>query len=125
MLGILIDEEEFEVKPAISRTLTLVEVNTKKLRGKRNTYPENPNQFDLEYFYKSGETSLNKILPYRVNLEGVDLENIETYDVFINNDFFGSDLKSIEINSNDELKIDITKTNPSIESVLTWRATIV
>jgi hypothetical protein len=125
MLGILIDEEEFEVKPAISRTLTLTEVGTRSFKGKRNVYPLNPDTFDLPYVYSSSQTSIEKTLPYRVNLNNTSLTNIDSYDVYINGDFFGSDLANLEINSNDVLRVDITKTNAGQESNLIWFATIV
>jgi hypothetical protein len=125
MLGILIDEEEFEVKPAISRTLTLTEVGTNSLRGKRNVYPLNPDTFELPYVYSQSEISVEKVLPYRVNLSNNSLNNVSSYDVFINGNFFGSDLPNLEMNSNDVLRIEITKTNSGQESVLSWVATIV
>jgi hypothetical protein len=125
MLGILIDEEEFEVKPAISRTLTLTEVGTRSLGPKRKTFPENPNNFELPYRYSSSQTSIEKTLPYRVNLVNTSVINIDSYDVYINGDFFGSDLTNLEINSNDVLRVDITKTNAGQESILSWFATIV
>jgi hypothetical protein len=125
MLGILIDEEEFEVKPAISRTLTLTEVGTRSLGSKRKTFPENPNKFELPYRYTSSQTSIEKTLPYRVNLINTSVTNIDSYDVYINGDFFGSDLDNLEINSNDVLRVDITKTNAGQESILSWFATIV
>jgi hypothetical protein len=125
MLGILIDEEEFEVKPAISRTLTLTEVGTRSLGPKRKTFPENPNKFELPYRYSSSQTSIEKTLPYRVNLINTSVTNIDSYDVYINGDFFGSDLDNLEINSNDVLRVDITKTNAGQESILSWFATIV
>lgn len=125
MLGILIDEDEFEVKPAISRTLTMMEVNTKKLRGKRNVYPENPNQFVIPYRYSPSIISVEKNLPYRVNLEFLDMDNVVTYDVYINGDFYGTDLTSLQINSNDVLRIDVLKNISGIAATLNWDATIV
>jgi hypothetical protein len=125
MLGILIDEEEFQVKPAISRTMTLTEVGTKSKRGKRNTYPENPNQFDIYFNYKENETSLLRSLPYRVNLGLLSKDNIDEFDVYINGNYFGSDLTEIQINSNDELTIQIVKTTVGQTSSLVWTATIV
>ena len=126
MLGILIDEEEFEVKPAISRTLTLTEVGTKGGgRGKRNTYPENPNEFELPFVYNNSETSIEKPLPYRVNLNNTSADNVDTYDVYINGDYYGTDLNEVQINSGDVLRIDITKTTSGQPSVLHWTAAIV
>ena len=125
MMGILIDEEEFEVKPAISRTLTLTEVGTRSLKGKRNVYPLNPDTFDLPYLYSSSDISVEKTLPYRVNLTNTTSSNVDSYDVFINGDYFGSDLPNLEINSNDVLRVDIIKTNAGQESIVNWYATIV
>jgi hypothetical protein len=42
MLGYLIDEEEFEVKPAVARVLQIMEVDTRTPNKKRKKYPENP-----------------------------------------------------------------------------------
>jgi len=125
MLGILIDEDEFEVKPAISRTLTMMEVNTKKLRGKRNVYPENPNQFVIPYRYSSSVISVEKTLPYRVNLQFLNFDNVVSYDVYINGDYFGSDLETLQINSNDILRVDVLKNVSGFDATLNWNATIV
>ena len=47
MKGLLIDEEEFQISPAISRQVTMFEVDT-KVRGRRvKIEPPRPNNFDL------------------------------------------------------------------------------
>jgi hypothetical protein len=35
--------------------------------------------------------------------------NVSGWDVYINNDFYGSDVQTIQITTNDELRIEITK----------------
>ena len=38
-----------------------------------------------------------------------EVDNISTYSVYINDDFYGNDISEIQINTNDILKIDVTK----------------
>ena len=45
-------------------------------------------------------------------------ENIDTWDVYINNLYYGSDVQTIQITTNDELRIEVTKVNPSLEGSL-------
>ena len=47
MLGYLIDEEEFEVKPAIQRYMLVTEVDTSLFKKKRDKQPPNPDEFEL------------------------------------------------------------------------------
>ena len=109
MLGYLIDEEEFEVKPAISRVLQLFELDTRTTKEKSKKYPENPNSFNTEFIYSSGVTSFTKVMEYRVNMEILSLENVDNYNVVINGDSFGQ-ISTIPINNNDTLTISIVKT---------------
>ena len=51
MLGYLIDEDEFEVKKAISRVVELVEVDTYVQRTKLKKYPENEREFDFNFLF--------------------------------------------------------------------------
>lgn len=116
MLGYLIDEEEFEVKPAVARVLQMFEVETSTLGRKRKKYPENPDTYEMNFFYTSGNTSLSEIMDSTVNLKFIKSDNVDNYDVYINDDYFGSNVELILINTNDVLRIDITKNNPTQES---------
>jgi hypothetical protein len=42
--------------------------------------------------------------------------NVDTFDVYINNDYYGSDLQKIEITTNDILTIEVTKNDNTEES---------
>jgi hypothetical protein len=42
--------------------------------------------------------------------------NVDTFDVYINNDYYGSDLQKIEITTNDILTIEVTKNDNTKES---------
>jgi hypothetical protein len=43
---------------------------------------------------------------------------VESFDVFINDDYYGSDLTLIQINTNDILRIDVVKKDNNKESTI-------
>jgi hypothetical protein len=114
MLGYLIDEDEFEVKPAIQRVSQLMEVET-STRSRRRNSTENPDEFNFNFLYVSGTTSLNDRIDFTANMTFVSSNNINTYDVYINGDYYGADVQIIQITTNDTLRIDVTKTNNTQE----------
>jgi hypothetical protein len=117
MLGYLIDEEEFEVSPAINRVLTIMEVVSSSSKEKKNELnPKNPDVFDLEFLYVTGNTILSELMDYPIDMEVSKVINIDSWDVYINNQYFGNNVNTILINTNDILKIEITKTDNSKES---------
>lgn len=123
LLGFLIDENEFEVNPAVTRVLHMVETN-KKI--KKNV-PSNKeiNKTELNVQFLNGNTSLGDIFNYRVDLNLLDTINVNTYDVFINGDFFGTDVSLIQINTNDSVVFNITKTDVSKDSNIRFKTIIV
>jgi len=116
MLGYLIDEEEFEVKPAIQRITQLIELDTTTKKQRRNKYPENPDEFENNFLFVSGNTVLTDVIDYTANMNVVSLDNVDTFDVYINGDYYGSDIQVIQITTNDVLRIEITKTDITQES---------
>jgi hypothetical protein len=117
MLGYLIDEDEFEVKPAISRILQVMEVEGYTPVGKKNqTYPKNPDLFTQEFLFVTGNTVLSDIMDYMVNMTVDSTENVTSYDVYINNQYYGTDVNEILINTNDVLRVEVVKTDNSLES---------
>src|SRR6056300_1152975 len=68
MLGFLMDEEEFEVSPAISRATTLLEVNTFNRKRRAKKEPSNPSNFDLDVVYPVGTDSLSEVYRYMVDM---------------------------------------------------------
>ena len=115
MLGYLIDEDEFEVKPAIQRVTQLMEVETSTRSRRRNIFPQNPDEFNFNFLYVSGTTSLNDRIDFTANMNFVSSNNIDTYDVYINGDYYGADVQIIQITTNDTLRIDVTKTDGTQE----------
>lgn len=116
MLGYLIDEEEFEVKPAIERFAQIVEVDLATRQQRRTKYPPNPNQFQQTFSYINGITTLSDVIEYRSDMTIIGSENVDEYNVYINGDFYGTDVGTIQINTNDILRIDIVKTNAGLDS---------
>jgi hypothetical protein len=127
MLGYLIDEEEFEVKPAISRVVQLFEVDTQVPKGKRNQIqPPNPDNFTYNLFYTSGNTSIiDNQVDYRIDLSFVKSTNVTTYFTFINDDYFGENLGSIQLNTGDILRVDVVKQTPGQEADVEFQAKLV
>ena len=120
MLGYLIDEDEFEVKPAIQRITQLIEIDTTTRRQKIDKYPKNPDEFPSEFVFVSGNTTLVDMIDFTANMSLVGTDNINTYDVYINDDYYGSDVSVIQITTNDILRIEVTKNDNTQESKITF-----
>ena len=125
MLGYLIDEDEFEVKPAIQRITQLFEIDTTTRRQKIDKYPKNPNEFPSEFVFVSGNTTLVDMIDFTANMSLVGTDNINTYDVYINDDYYGSDVSLIQITTNDILRIEVTKIDNTQESKITFNNKLV
>jgi hypothetical protein len=109
MLGYLIDEEEFEVKPAIARVSQVFEVQSDNKKKKRKIYPENPDEFGQNFLFVSGNTVLSGIVDFTVDMTIVSTNNIISFDVFINGDYYGTDLNFIQVTLDDVLRIEVVK----------------
>jgi hypothetical protein len=108
MLGFLIDENEFEVSPAISRVLQLTETERKDVRRqkKRNS---NPDSTTMNIDFPVDVDSYTKKFDYSVNVNISNPVNISSYSVYINDNYFGDDILQIQINSGDTLKVTVDK----------------
>jgi len=123
LLGFLIDEDEFEVSPAINRVLQVVEVDERiTKRQKSNEINKNTS---LDVVFITGNTIVNQIFNYTTDLIVQDTRNIDNYDVYLNDNYYGSNLNKLQINTNDVLKLEVVKTNPSLESIITLSSKII
>jgi len=118
MLGYLIDEAEFEVKPAIARVTQLVEIDTKTFKQKRKKSPSNPDEFLSNYLYVVGNNVLSDVSSYTANLTWLNSNNVNSYDVYINGDYFGTDVQKIQITTNDILRIEVVKKDDDKEATI-------
>ena len=118
LLGFIMDENEFEQVPAISRTMTLLETNTSSLRRKVNKQPPNPNKFDLDISFSESITELSENFKYTANIIVQSLINVDTYSVYINDNYIGDNISLIPINTNDEVRIEIMKNDSMLSSTI-------
>lgn len=125
MLGYLIDEAEFEVKPAIVRVTQLFELDTRVPNKKRKQFSENPDEIVLNYLFVVGNNILSDIVNLSVNMNLVSTTNVESYDVYINNNYYGSDLQLIQVTTNDILKIEVVKSDDTKESIILFENKII
>jgi len=116
MLGYLIDEDEFEVKPAIARVSQIMEIDTSSLKQRRNKSPKNPDEFLSNFYYVVGNNTLSDVVAYTANLTWANSVNVESYDVYINGDYYGTDVQKIQITTNDVLRIQVVKEDNSLEA---------
>jgi len=121
--GFLSDEEEYQVKPAISRSLLLIEMDNRKKRVRKNVNPPNPDQYVFNANYPIGTTAYTQTFDYTANIKIDGSENVTSYQIYINGLYYGNSTIPlltgyIQINSGDELRLNIVKTNGSIISTI-------
>jgi hypothetical protein len=116
--GFLLDEEEFQVSPGVTRQVTMFEVDPINKSRKAKIQPPRPDNFDLDILFVSGNTQLSEVFRYTADIVVESTSNISTYSIFINGNFVGSDLEKIQINDGDTLVINVTKIDSSQESII-------
>jgi len=124
LMGFLIDENEFEVKPAVSRTFALMEVSQKSNRARKpREIPGNTSNYDFFVDFPIGVNEYTHTFEYTANIRLLGFDNISDYDVYINSLYYGSNIFAnptgqIQVNTNDVLSITIIKSNNSEPSKL-------
>ena len=122
MLGFLIDEEEFEVQPAVTRIFQMYEVDTQtKKRKPKKEEPIPPSTYIT--IYPNGVVDSTQTFEYTVNLYLANTYNVDDFSVYVNGDYYGDGLDEIQLNTNDILTISVNKTNPSEESKIEFSQT--
>ena len=126
MLGFLIDEDEFEVSPGISRVLQLLEVDTGNKRKKRlDKKPENTKKFNLTFSFPNTATSFNYTFRYTADVKFLNTKNVYSFDVLINNLYYGSNLNEIQVNDSDTVTINIVKDTANVDSLIEVECTLI
>lgn len=118
MLGYLIDEDEFEVKPAIARVAQVMELDTSTLKKKRKQWPENPDEFPTQFLFMSGVTSLSEKIDFTADMTIISTDNVDSYDVYINGNFYGTDVNIIQITFNDVINVQVTKLDNTKDALI-------
>lgn len=125
MLGFLIDEDEFEISPAVSRVLNVVEFDTQIQR--KGSRPEilSENNNELNVLFVVGNSIINEVFRYDTNLSLIKTVNVDSFDVFINNDYYGTNVEEIQINNGDQVKIEVNKEDITKESTVLFENTLI
>jgi len=119
MMGFLIDEDEFEVQPAVTRIFQIYETESKiKKKKPKKEVPNSPQT--ATFTYSDIDVEKEETFHYTVNMRFMDSENVDSYSVFINGDYYGDDVVVILVNSGDVIKITIIKDNPSEQSSIVF-----
>ena len=120
--GFLSDEEEYQVKPAINRTLMLVELDKRKKKVKKQKFPPNPDEIVMNVNFPVGTTAYTQTFEYTSNIKVIGNVNVSSYEFYINGLYYGNNISQlpqgeIQINTNDVFTVNIVKTNNSLESI--------
>jgi hypothetical protein len=108
MLGFLIDENEFEVSPAITRVLQVVEFDTsKRIKGRKKPDLERIDEFNIDF--SSTGTSKSQRFDITCDVKISKTTNVDKFFVYINGDYYGEDVFNIQTNSNDVITFEIIK----------------
>ena len=119
MMGFLIDEDQFEVQPAVTRIFQIYETESKiKKRKPKKEVPISPQT--ATFTYSDIDTEKEETFYYTVNMRFMDSKNVDSYSVFINGDYYGDDVVVVLVNNGDVIKITIIKDNPSEQSSIVF-----
>jgi hypothetical protein len=124
MLGFLIDEDQFEVSPAITRSFLMFEMDTQTKRKKQRK-PEPLIPTSLIFSFTSDDKEKEKFFNYTANLNLVKSNNVDYYEIYINDDYYGKSISEIQVNNNDTVKIIITKKEDGEDAILEFVSDLV
>jgi hypothetical protein len=106
MMGFLIDENEFEVFPALSRTLQVFEVDQRTIKRKQKR--QQPVELErIVFAYPNSATTQQINFEYTCNLYFEESKNVDVYSIFINDSYYGDDVTLIQVTTGDIIRIDI------------------
>ena len=124
MMGFLIDEEQFEVSPAISRTFQVIETDQRNIKRKQKK--QSPIEIEvITLQYLNNVTTQEHYFEYTCNLLFDRSVNIEEFSVYINEQYYGDNVESIQINTNDMLRIDIISSGGSGDPYILFTQSLV
>jgi hypothetical protein len=124
MLGFLIDEEEFEVQPAVTRIFQMYEVDTQtKKRKPKKEEPIPPSTYVTTY--PDGVLDSTQTFEYTVNLHLTNTYNVDSFSVYVNGDYYGDGLDEIQINTNDVLNIQVVKVNETEDTFISFNQELI
>ena len=124
MMGFLIDEDQFEVSPAITRSFQIFETEKPYKKNKRRgSVPPEPTVLNLTF--PSGQNEIEELFNYTLNLNLTSVENVSEFQIYINGDYYGNGLTDIQINTNDTVLFIVTKNDATKESKIVYTQNLV
>ena len=72
--------------------------------------------------FPSGTTEVVRTFNLTDSLSLINTTNVLSFDVYIDNDYYGSDLTTIQISTNDNAKFIVTKSDNTLESTITFES---
>jgi hypothetical protein len=111
--GYIVDSEEFEVKPAISRIFLMTELSTKKLKPTVNKFYDKQNDETLDItliiqFLPKAETELYFTSDDSVQVTSISLDNVDSYIMKVNGIVVNT---PFTIRENDTIYLNLDKTD--------------
>ena len=68
---------------------------------------------------------MSDVIDFTADMKFVKSNNVSSYDVYINNNYYGSDVNVVQITTNDVLRIQVTKEDNTKESNILFENTLV
>jgi hypothetical protein len=125
LMGYLVDEEEFDVKPAINRVFVTTELENKKLKPVLKTIKDDVNNDKslkiVIQFLPSAPTSLTFKTDNKTNFSTINLTNVDTYTIRKNGTIISL---PFVVEPTDEIIVDIVKTDSNKIAEITIRGLI-
>lgn len=124
--GYLVDSEEFEVKPAISRIFVSTELESKKIKPiarfiKDETKDDKTLKIVIQFLPSAG-TVITFKTEIKTSFTSVDVDNINTYEIIKNGDTVTLPFMA---EASDSITINIVKTDSTKISEITLRGIII
>jgi hypothetical protein len=125
MMGFLMDEDEFEVKPGVERVFQLYEITQGNDNRKRKSLSNNPKNYNTTIEFVDENVLVTKRFYDKVDLTLIKTNNVESYDVFVNDEYYGINPIKIQLNPDSVVRFEIVKQSPNQTSTIEFQATIV
>ena len=125
MMGFLMDEDEFEVKPGVERVFQLFETTQGIDNRKRKSLSDNPKNYNTTIEFVDENVLVTKRFYDKVDLTLIKTDNVDSYDVFVNNEYYGINPVKIQLNANSIVRFEIVKESPNQTSTIEFKSTIV
>ena len=71
------------------------------------------------------ETTYTENFKYTANLNFNSLVNVNTYDVYLNDYFYGSNMSTIQITTGDTLRLEVTPVDNTKSSSIVYISTLI